>query len=74
MTEMPADNPALEPLLTDAQVSSVLKVPLPTLAAWRCNGRVKGLPFVKIGGAIRYRRADVERFIQSNVTQPGETF
>lgn len=68
---MVTDNKDIEPLLTDEEVSGVLKVPLPTLAAWRYNGRVKGLPFVKIGGAVRYRRADVESFIQGNVNQPG---
>lgn len=60
-----------EPLLTDMQVSALLGVAPPTLAAWRCNGRVQGLTFVKIGKAVRYRRADVERFIEANSTQPG---
>lgn len=64
-------NKELEPLMTDEEVLGVLKIPPPTLAAWRCNGRVKGLPFVKIGGAIRYRSSDVQAFIQANVTQPG---
>lgn len=68
---MTTENKELEPLLTDSEVSGVLKVPLPTLAAWRCSGRVKGLPFVKIGGSIRYRSSDVQAFIQANVTQPG---
>ena len=35
-----------------------------TLANWRCQGN--GPPFVKIGGAIAYRLADVEAWEQRN--------
>lgn len=61
----------MEPLMTDEQVAGVLKVSLATLAAWRCNGRVGGLPYVKVGGAIRYQRAHVHGFIAANVREPG---
>lgn len=57
--------------MTVEQVAEILRVPRPTLATWRCNGRVAGLDFVRVGGAIRYRRADVEKFIQKNLHQAG---
>ena len=71
---MNSDPAKIEPLLTEAEVSDVLKVPSATLANWRSKGHIQGLPFVKVGGGVRYRRADVESFIQGNVTQPGATF
>jgi hypothetical protein len=36
-----------------------------TLAVWRLRKTVK-LPWIKIGSAVRYRRADVEQFITAN--------
>lgn len=62
---MTKDSETLEPLMTDEEVSAVLNVPPPTLAAWRSTGRV-ALPYVRVGGAIRYSRADVANFIQAN--------
>lgn len=70
---MTVDPKNIEPLLTEAEVSNVLKVPSATLASWRSKGHIQGLPFVKVGGGVRYIRADVESFIKGNVTQPGAT-
>lgn len=53
------------PYLTPDQVSRLLKIPQSTLAVWRCTGRVR-LAYVKIGRAVRYRRADVDRLIAAN--------
>ena len=55
------------PLMTEAQVSRVLQVDALTIANWRCTNRVAGLPYVKIGGAVRYRRQDVDAFIAANL-------
>ena len=49
-------------LMTPTQASETLKVPEKTLAVWRSTNRVK-LPYCKIGGAVRYRRTDLEAFI-----------
>lgn len=57
----PANRPQ-EPLLTARQASEFLQVPLSTLAVWRSTGRVQ-LPFLKVGGHVRYRREDIERFL-----------
>ena len=51
---------------TPAQASELLQVPEKTLAVWRSTNRVV-LPYCKIGGAVRYRRADLERFIAQNM-------
>jgi excisionase family DNA binding protein len=55
-----------EPLLTPQQVARQLVVEETTLAVWRSTRR-QPLPFVKVGGLVRYRRADVQAFIQSHL-------
>lgn len=52
-----------EPLLDPEQVSEILGVSPKTLNVWRCTGRYN-LPFVKSGARVRYRRTDVEAFIE----------
>ena len=56
-----------KPLMTAKQVSIRLSVPEQTLDKWRSTRRVKGLPHVRVGGAVRYRAEDVESFIQAGV-------
>ena len=51
--------------LTPAQVSVLLQIPKTTLAVWRSTGRVR-LAYVKLGHAVRYRRAGVDQFIAAN--------
>ena len=53
-------------LLDTIEAGAYLKTPPKTLVAWRCTKRVK-VPFVKIGGNIRYRKSDLDEFILSNV-------
>lgn len=52
-------------LLTPAEASKRLGVPVSTLAVWRCTGRVK-LAYIKVGHAVRYVMDDLERLIQEN--------
>ncbi|SEJ33265.1 Helix-turn-helix domain-containing protein [Azotobacter beijerinckii] len=54
-------------LLTDAQVALMLDVSPKTLATWRSTGRY-GLPFLRIGARIRYRRQDVLAWLESRRT------
>lgn len=61
--EMENEHTPSEALLTPTEVSKILRVPLSTLAVWRCTQRVS-LPFVKVGHAVRYVRADIDRMIQ----------
>lgn len=51
------------PLLDPEQVAEALGVSPKTLNVWRCTGRYN-LPFVKVGSRVRYRRADVEAFLE----------
>jgi len=52
--------------LTPRQTAALLNVPEATLAVWRSTNRVV-LPFFKLGHHVRYRRSDLERFIQQNL-------
>jgi excisionase family DNA binding protein len=65
----PADLDALR-LLTEREVSELLRVPVQTLRNHR--SRREGLPFVRPNGrSIRYRLADVRRYIEA-ATVPTE--
>lgn len=56
-------------LLTEARTAELLALTNPkTLAVWRCTKRY-ALPYVKFGRTIRYRRKDVEAFIEAHSVQ-----
>lgn len=63
---LPNSTEGREPLLTPRQASNFLQVPESTLAVWRSTGRVQ-LPFVKVGGHVRYRREDIERYLAGGI-------
>lgn len=44
-------------LLTAAEVASLLRVTSPTIYRWADDGT---LPSVRVGGVVRFRRADIE--------------
>jgi excisionase family DNA binding protein len=52
--------------LSPQAAAALLNVPSGTLAQWRSSGRVP-LPYLKLGGLIRYRRADLEAFVAANL-------
>ena len=59
-------------LLTPEQAALALGLSVKTLAAWRSTGR-HSLPFIRCGGRIRYRRADLAAWLharQSTSTAP----
>lgn len=58
--------PSLGDILTPKQTAEFLGVPEATLSVWRCTNRVV-LPFFKLGHHVRYRRADIDRFIEQNL-------
>lgn len=41
-----------------------------TLYVWRCNGTIK-IPCIKIGKNIRYRKADLDAFLESKLENFG---
>lgn len=52
------------PLLTRNQAAEYLGVKPQTLALWASTKRYK-LPYVKVGRSVRYRRSDLEAFLNS---------
>ena len=54
-----------DPMLTRKEAARFLGLQPSTLDAWASRGTVK-LPFAKLGGAVRYRQSDLEKFIKSN--------
>lgn len=56
--------PMFDPLLTADQVALWLSKPKATLYAWRTRGL--GPRGIKVGGDLRYRRSDIEAYIEQN--------
>ena len=50
-------------LLTTQDVADKLKISLHTLASWRRQTNPHDLPWIEVGGSIRYRRSDVEAWL-----------
>lgn len=58
----PSQPPPQAKLLTRQQAAEYLGVKPSTLAAWQCTRRYS-LPLVKVGRSVRYRLADLERWL-----------
>jgi hypothetical protein len=57
-------------LISPSQAARTLCVAEKTLANWRYRGAPEpGLPYVKLGGAVRYRRVDLRDFIEARVRE-----
>ena len=56
-----ADLQHLEPLLSASEVAAYLGVPIKTLYRWRY--RREGPPALRVGRHIRYRRTDLEDWV-----------
>jgi excisionase family DNA binding protein len=56
-------------LMKPRQAADYLQITENTLQAWRSTNRKK-LPYVKVGGQVRYRREDLDQFIAINVCNP----
>ena len=56
-------------LLTEAEAAAILGLKnAKTLSVWRCTKRY-ALTYVKYGRTVRYRRKDLDAFIESGVIQ-----
>lgn len=55
----------LEPLIDVQQLAEYLDVPVKTLYAWRY--RREGPPAFRVGRHLRYRRTDIQRWIQQRI-------
>lgn len=60
--------PALQELSSPKAAAAYLGVSDRTLATWRCTGR-HSLPYVKVGGRVRYRRQDLEAWVSSRTQE-----
>jgi excisionase family DNA binding protein len=52
--------------LSPIEAAEYLGVRVQTLSVWRTSRRYP-LPYVKIGSKVQYRRADLDKFIESRV-------
>ena len=59
-------------LLDEQQAANLLTVTSGTLSVWRSTGRYN-LPFIKIGRNVRYRRADLEVWLELRTRSNGAT-
>ena len=59
-------------LLTREQAAEYLSVKPQTLAVWATLGRYN-LPVVHVGRLVRYRREDLDRFLESRTTTQNGT-
>ena len=50
-------------LMTPAEVAAMLKISLHTLASWRRQANPHDLPWIEVGGSIRYRNSDVQAWL-----------
>ncbi|RCR68488.1 helix-turn-helix domain-containing protein [Larkinella punicea] len=55
-----------EPLLDRKAAAEYLRVAVGTLAVWDCTKRYDLNP-IKIGRAVRYRRSDLDKFIEQQL-------
>lgn len=53
-------------LLTESEAAALLTLKPQTLANWRSTKR-QALPYVQLGGAIRYRKSDIRQFIEERI-------
>lgn len=58
---------AVDRLMTLAELAEMLGVPVNTVYGWRCRGQ--GPPGYRIGRHIRYRRAAVEAWLETQTDQ-----
>ena len=52
-------------LMTDKEAAIYLNLAVNTLAVWRCTKR-EALPFIKLGRAVRYRKSDLDNWLNAN--------
>ena len=69
---MADSNPLHQTLLTEDETAAILKLKPETLATWRSTKRYP-LSYIKVGRAIRYRAADVDRFLSKRTVGTDDT-
>ena len=59
-------------LLSADQAAATIDVTSGTLSVWRSTGRY-GIPFIKIGRKVRYRKSDLIAWLESRTRESGAT-
>lgn len=59
-------------LVDEREAAKILDTAPGTLSVWRSTGRY-GLPFIKIGRKVRYRRSDLAAWLESRLRESGAT-
>jgi hypothetical protein len=59
-------------ILEPPQAATYLGLAPQTLAVWRSRGRY-ALPFIKVGGRVRYRLSDLNRWLEERTQTSGAT-
>jgi excisionase family DNA binding protein len=59
-------------LLDESQAAQYLTLAPGTLSVWRSTGRYS-IPFLKVGRRVRYRRADLDAWLETRVQKSGAT-
>lgn len=57
-------NASSNELMTTKEVAGWLKVAPKTVENWRYRGQI---PYVKINGVVRYRRMDIESWLEKSI-------
>ena len=58
-------------LFTESEAAEFIGVEPQTLATWRCKKRY-ALPFLKIGRLVRYRKVDLEAWLETRLVGAGQ--
>ena len=61
-----------DPLLNPNEAAEYLGVSKDTLAVWRCTGRYS-IPYLKVGRLAKYRKSDLEAWLESRCRINGAT-
>ena len=56
---------SMQDLVDTVKAASKLGIPPQTLVTWRSTKRVK-IPYVKIGGNVRYKLGDLDAYVAAN--------
>lgn len=62
----------IDELLNEVEAAAAIDVTPGTLSVWRSTGRY-GIPFIKIGRNVRYRRSDLVSWLESRTRASGAT-
>ena len=56
-------------IMKTQEVADYLNVKKQTLEVWRSKN-INKIPYIKVGASVRYRRTDVEKWIQRQTNNP----